>query len=120
MNMKIISKLSISFLIFFITASISYAAFFETGAYLVKGWRSHQKVMLNQGSQIDYIQASEYVAYIKGVIDATEGSYFLKEGVTVDQVISIVGKYLDSHPEEWNEKGSDLIIKALNQAFKKS
>ena len=115
--MKTLFKSSISFVVVFVTVSFCYAGFFEKGTYLVQGWRAHQKIMQNQGGQIDYVLASGFVAYIKGVFDATENVYAFQAGVTVDQVIAIVGKYLDAHPEAWSEKGSDLVIKALNQAF---
>lgn len=55
------------------------------------------------------------VGFITGVdseVENCEG-----ENVTKGQVIKVVVKYLDDHPEELDQRASDLVRRALLKAF---
>ena len=97
--------------------SVVHAAFFETGTSLMQGWREHQKVMQSQATQKDYLAASRFIGYVTGVVDAQADNLRTPVGATKDQICAIVGKYLEAHPEEWDQVGSDLVVKALRSAF---
>ena len=69
------------------------------------------------GSEVSFVKAREYGAYIVGVFDAVEFRLDVPDNVTKGQVIAIVSKYLKNHPEEWSYSGVSLVIKALTEAF---
>jgi hypothetical protein len=37
----------------------------------------------------------------------------MPDGWAVGQSLAVVGRYLDQHPEEWNEQATTLVLKAL-------
>lgn len=47
------------------------------------------------------------------------GELSIPDGTTGGQLIRIVEKYLQDHPEELNESDSKLVVKALTKAFPK-
>jgi len=60
------------------------------------------------------------MGYVKGVVDSFNDIAFkIPSGVTTGQLCSVVGKYIDDHPSEWNQEAADLVIKALKKAFPK-
>ena len=96
---------------------VAYAGYFETGSSLMQGWREHQKIVNSQVGERNYMLASRFVGYVTGVVDAR--SKGVPVGATIDQICAIVGRYLENHPDEWNEVGSILVEKALRNAFRK-
>jgi len=54
---------------------------------------------------------------LTGVADANQN--LVPVGATKDQICAIVGKYLESHPEEWTQEGAVIVKKALIKAFQK-
>jgi len=60
------------------------------------------------------------VGYIMGVHDTLNGEYFSSpKEVTQDQILSIVEKYLEDHPEKRHYAAPSLIGQALQEAFPK-
>ena len=57
------------------------------------------------------------VADMIDVWDDSLGGSGLPEGYTTGQGVRIVVKYLQTHPEELNQRDTVLIFKALRQAF---
>jgi hypothetical protein len=70
------------------------------------------------------MDAGIFMGYVMGVSDAMDKDteYLLASPgkMTVGQVCSIVGKYLDNHPEEWHLSGAEIVRKALRDAFLKN
>ncbi len=110
--------LLISFILAFWSYGAYAAIYFHTGSSLMQGWREHQKIISSVAGEKDYLRASRFIGYVMGVADARSEALDIPMGVTQDQLCAIVGKYLESHPEEWNEIGSALVEKALRNAFR--
>ncbi|MGD9843121.1 MAG: Rap1a/Tai family immunity protein [Steroidobacteraceae bacterium] len=102
-----------------LSCSASAATYFETGASLMKGWREHQKIMNSQVGEKNFMLASAFSGYVRGVADTRSEALGVPQGVTGDQICAIVGTYLENHPEEWNDVGSVLVEKALRNAFRR-
>lgn len=98
---------------------VAYANYFVTGSSLMQGWREHQKIINSQAGKKDYLLASRFMGYVTGVADARGEVLSVPVGATIDQLCAIVGRYLENHPDEWNEVGSILVEKALRNAFRK-
>jgi hypothetical protein len=90
---------------------------FYTGNYLVEIMREYDKLIVSD-PRTSLSDASTYMGYIAGVSDAVSGLLWENlSGVTVDQICSIVAKYLKNHPERWNEPAATLVVDALKEAF---
>ena len=57
-----------------------------------------------------------YIGFVKGVYESNT-KIICAEGIKLKQMNAIVAKYLNEHPEEWNQPAYLLVIKALNKAF---
>ena len=110
----------IVFAAIWIAVASSQAACFNNGQDLVNGWREHQKIMNNSPAERDYLSASRFTGYVTGVADALDTIMFdIPEGTTKDQIVAIVGKYLEANPDKWQFGGSVLVVNALKGAFPK-
>ena len=58
-----------------------------------------------------------YIAYILGVYDSNNTIFKVPEGLTTEQVVAIVTKYLKNHPGELNKPAYLLVLKAFQKAF---
>ncbi|MBE7496298.1 MAG: hypothetical protein HS117_15245 [Verrucomicrobiaceae bacterium] len=86
---------------------------FYTGQWLINGWRA-------QKQRNDAVTQALFVGYVTGVSDAVSNiTWEPPPGVTIDQVVSVVGKYLEANPEMWNRPAPELIIESLKSAFPK-
>lgn len=113
-------KIVLLAVIFAFMSHLAYAgAHFETGSSLMQGWREHQRIINSQPGEKDYLRASRFMGYVTGVADTRGEVLGVPAGVTKDQICAIVGRYLENHPDEWNEVGSILVEKALRNAFGK-
>jgi hypothetical protein len=56
--------------------------------------------------------------YIVGQAETLSSEYWSPTtGVTVLQIVTVVKKYLDNHPEKWNDAAMNLVMGALSKAF---
>jgi hypothetical protein len=99
---------------------------FMSGSQLMEDWQLYQSYqnMKSKGetSKIDtrtMVVAAHFIGYVTGVADARSSILHVPDGVTSAQLCSIVGQYLEAHPNEWHENGADLIVKAIRNAFQK-
>ncbi len=70
------------------------------------------------GRQVDgYVVASQsfFRGYIDGVVDALGQSHLicLPDGVQQSRLEAIIMKYLDAHPERWDEPAAVLVLAAV-------
>lgn len=66
----------------------------------------------------DKFDKSYLSGYVIGTADAMAGiNLFCPGSAKAGQLVAVVGKYLDDHPEEWNKAGSYLVAVALKEAF---
>jgi hypothetical protein len=82
---------------------------FLTGSALAELWRAH--VRCARESQ-DCVNASLYTPYIYGAYDGFPGHRAMR--ISAGQLESIVGRYLEAHPYEWQENAALLVGKALH------
>lgn len=69
----------------------------------------------NEYRQMDY---THQVVYISGVFDTYSGPpACIPEQVSVNQIVAIFNKYLNSHPEEWHFMASGLVYLSIFDAF---
>jgi hypothetical protein len=92
---------------------------FISGNDLVIYMREYEKDERGDTSASD-IEASRYIGYVIGVYDAHRFLFDSPSGTSIGQVCAIVAKYLNEHPEKWNQTASDLVLEALKQAYPKN
>jgi len=96
--------------------TLGLQASFKSGNDLAKDKVEYEKPD-NDKTKIWY-SSSAYINYIFGVHDSLEGIFICTpNNVTGRQIIAIVGKYIDNHPEEWNKSALYLVVPPLANAF---
>ncbi len=86
------------------------------GNDLIKQLREYEKVERNDPKTID-ISAGFYIGYVRGIYESNTNIICAGENVKLGQMTAIVAKYLNEHPEEWNQPANMLVIKALIKEF---
>ena len=86
------------------------------GKELVEWMRAFEKVQDDPTTSSDnQAAAGVYAGFVMGVVDTTE---VLNIPITTTgDIFAIVTRYLNDHPQEWNEPASKLVIKALTEAY---
>jgi len=67
----------------------------------------------------NYQQAYFFIGYVTGVYDSSDDFYFYPAHPTIEQICSIVAKYLKDNPDKWSGSADLIIIDALRKAFPK-
>ncbi len=89
---------------------------FKTGNELVTTWREYAKA--SAGNPYNDNDEGFYTGYVAGVCDANmHVNIIIPEGATIGQACDVVGRWLETHPEELNKPAKQLVIKALKEAF---
>ena len=111
-------KMAIMALFIILTFSAAQAQFMA-GYELVQAWEAYNRVDEGKGRDGDLGLGYLYMGYVTGVWDAI--GYLLEPPSTINvgQVCSVVGKYLDAHPERRLEPAFALVLSALLEAFPK-
>ena len=104
--------------LFFLASTVEAQQYFHDGNDLAKLMKEYEKAEAKDPNT-NYMEVRHYGGYILGVHDATTSLYGDKGKVTIQQMLSIVAKYLKAHPEKWNGPASDLVVEALKEAFPK-
>jgi len=104
--------------VFFLASTVEAQQYFHDGNDLAKLMKEYEKAEAKDPNT-NYMEVRHYGGYILGVHDATTSLYGDKGKVTIQQMLSIVAKYLRAHPEKWNGPASDLVVEALKEAFAK-
>jgi len=55
--------------------------------------------------------------YVLGVLEASSSSVCLIKNVTRNQLVAVVTKYLNDHPEKWHFPSFKLVLEATNNSF---
>jgi len=101
-------------------AATPVQADFDDGHALLEKWRAYQKYEQGSREAVTCLRTQYYLAYIAGVSDSLRGIAFeLPAGVTLGQLATIVGEYLDANPGEWHLPAKILINRALKNMFPK-
>jgi Rap1a immunity proteins len=112
-------KMLICIAILLTTAEVFGDNIYGSGQWLHDDWLANQRIDNHTDQGADVMKAGEYW----GFVEATKQIYQLNGGldmppsVAEGQVDAVVGKYLDDHPEEWNQPASVLVYKALRSMF---
>ncbi len=93
----------------------------STTGRLLEGWEAHKRITAGSEQSKDYIAVNYFVGYVAGFSEATPflrpGLYEIPKGTTMLQLCSVVGKYLEDHPEDWSWPAHILVVSALREAF---
>jgi hypothetical protein len=112
--MKAIYQGLIVTLLVFLISSVANAEFYA-GQKLVEDWNAYK--MMSKPKPLKspkLLQGmAHYMGYVVGVIDSNYDVIFFPPDVTVEQLLKAVGKYLDVHPEKWQEPAVNLVLQAL-------
>jgi hypothetical protein len=91
-----------------------YASYFQTGNTLMEGWIASKRMDQNRNSREDAMLSARFFGYVTGIADVV---FDIPRAATAGQLLDIVGRYLDSHPEERHEAGALLVVRALGSVF---
>ena len=66
----------------------------------------------------DNFDAGFFAGYVSGVTETLNGVIWCTTGnLPLEQLLSIVSKYLDQHPEQWHMSAQYIISIALAEAY---
>jgi hypothetical protein len=110
------ARMTVAVVILLLVTAVSWAQW--TGQELHNGWQSWQRVELHTAEQADLLTGGMYAGFVRGVAAMLEdnGSVSLPS-VSFSRVYSVVGKYLDDHPERWDVFAEVLVYAALHQVW---
>ena len=80
----------------------------------MEGWRASKRIDEYNEKFGDVPLAARFIGYVTGVADAV---FNIPTGATVGQLLDIVGRYLESHPEQRHESGFVVVVRALGNVF---
>lgn len=117
-------KVLVALVIALLVPTVAQASYLSDGKGLVQLMREWEKANA-EDKETDYPKAWAFSAYVQGVQDATvvcfgEGPdrvYDAPKPFSLKQLSAAVAKYLNEHPEEWDDHAVDLVIRALRKAF---
>jgi len=117
--MQVLRKLMLSVTLFSALAlpSVTYAQL-KTGNDL-KNWLDAESRYSNGTDRpTDIIHLSQFHGYLWGYSD-TAGwrRHCFPEKNTTGQLIGVVRKYIQEHPEQWSDSGEVILRRAYNEAF---
>lgn len=88
----------------------------KTGNDFVREWKEYKKS--EDGGSGEFFKIGIYMGYVNGISDSYNGLLFqLPEDSTLGQSCSVVGKWIDNHPEKWAESPLGITVTALQEAF---
>ena len=122
MRRQICVAILVVFISHFAAVGKSSAAFIS-GYDLVKLYDSYEQqanYLLKNGpkpSTLEISNAYKFAGYVLGVFDIAESLLCFEGKYESERIYRISGYYLKSHPSEWDQAGSGLIMKALMEAF---
>ena len=81
--------------------------------------QTRNKITSGQASIVatDVVLANYAAGYIKGVVDSLNGKEFCPLGILVGQIIDVVFRYLDTHPDQRPLSAHLVVITALKEKF---
>ena len=90
-----------------------------SGQKLVEGWKAFQSREAGMVAQYEIREASFYAGYVRGVAEVISVFYDIPSDFIGEESNYLVGKYLDEHPERWNESAMQLVVAAFELGFQK-
>ena len=90
-----------------------------SGEKLVEGWKALQSMEAGMVGQYEIKEESFYAGYVRGVAEVISVFYDIPSDFIGEESNYLVGKYLDEHPERWNESAMQLVVAAFELGFQK-
>ena len=120
--MGAILKIAIMTLLMLLTCSLVQAQVCMSGPDLVKGSDAYKRVLAGSEKKEDVSQAFLFLGYVMGVADAgfleSNSLFKVPQNAVKGQLCAVVGKYLENHPEYWNNPIASILVEAaLIEAF---
>ena len=94
------------------------------GQWLRSLWQANQRYssQVNKVAEANYYDSqssAEFTGFVFAVKQVFEinGSLEFPNKITIQELCTIVGKYLDDHPEEWKQPASTLVYEAFHEIY---
>jgi len=99
-----------------LVAGASIATAQMNGDLLHQGWLSYQMTLegLTKDAPAAIFAAGVFSGYVLAISDTYA---HIPVGTPNTQIMRVVGAFLDSHPNIQNERGSKVILEALQEAY---
>jgi hypothetical protein len=92
------------------------ATFSVDGNMLVTYLREYEKAVREE-QHVTWENVGMFRGYVLAIADSPGVESCITEGVLSKQLTTVVAKYLNDHPSEWNKPATLLVQSALKQAF---
>ena len=90
--------------------------FITDGNYLYNTGIEYNKV--EQGINGNYFNNAYYIGYVNAIGDTYNGIFFCPpKNVRLGQILDIVFRYLQNHPESRNKPAYEIVTKALKEVW---
>ncbi len=114
--MKKAIRLIGAILVLMACSSMVFAGF-ESGASLSNKWKEYKKRETGVAN-FNSTDAAFFVGYVEGIADSNGGVLFtIPESATAQQIMGVVGKWLDDHPSDLKKPADFLVMQALRAAY---
>jgi hypothetical protein len=84
-------------------------------------WLHDKWVSIARTESPNTMDLAVYDGFVLGVVqvaeDVTPQAFKIPEGTTFGQLFTTVGRYLESHPDEWNADAGSVVVKALQHRY---
>jgi hypothetical protein len=88
---------------------------------LFEGWEAHKRIAAGSNQSKDLVAANYFLGYVTGFAEATpffrHGLCEIPKDATMLQLLDIVGKYLEAHPEQRDWHANISLLAAFQEAF---
>ncbi len=88
-----------------------------TAEWLHACWLEEQKADVHVSLVTEWQNVGLYEGFVMAVVQVgihhRDSAFSIPVSVTNAQIFKLVGKYLDSHPEEWPLSADHVVVKAL-------
>ena len=118
MTKKIVILLMAAFFFIVVFNNNAWCAYMD-GTTLAGYWHSFQKWQAEQTNETEKARVMMFLGYVMGVVDANGNALYIPGDVSAGKLAIVVGRYLDTHPNELQQSGSTLVEKAIQQAYLK-
>lgn len=92
-----------------------------TGRWLHACWLEEQKANAHVSRVTAWQNVGLFEGFVMGVVflgvHRCDYLFSIPENVTNGQIFKVVGKYLESHPNQWEEDADRLVVEALQEKW---
>ena len=85
-----------------------------TGDDFVNRWQEYKKA--HEGRAYTLYDEAAYMGYVNGVAEA-DPTIIYPKSTTIGQLCSVVGAWIDKHPEKWSDTPLSIVTAALKEAY---